>query len=210
MSPFQKYVAEPSAFSQQSHYPSSWESERKCRGDASILTQLLLRLSHHQGLLQSLWILQRHVDPFSIFLHEWYKNNRRLFGPPCMFVCFHICVWVRKPSTKVDQVIFLGVATRVPTAWRHLLGDGILQPLDSLTQEYYYWFWSWATAYWMQRLVFSTANSSSGSYRSALMTSFCKDAFSLLNGRRKCIYLSLSQASSRGERRLPVEIMLDD
>lgn len=43
----------------------------------------------------------------------------------------------------------------------------------------------------MHRLVLSAANNGRGSYRSALMTSFCKDAVSPPNGVCKYIYLSL-------------------
>lgn len=61
----------------------------------------------------------------------------------------------------------------------------------------------------MHRLVVSAANNGRGSHRSALMTSFCKDAVFPLNRLCKYIYLSLLPLL-RGERRLPVEIMPRD
>lgn len=192
----------------------------KSRWDASVSTLTELELKslnrHHRGLFQCLLETRQGwwygLIPKQAF-HELYQNIAWLFGltQTKPLLCVHVCVCVWKTLRESWLSDFLiGGTQGAPSAWRRLVGDGILQPLDSLAQEYYYWFWSWATAYWMHRLVFSTANSSSGSYRSVLMTSFCKDAFSLLNGRCKYIYLSLSQASSRGERRLPVEIMPDD
>lgn len=81
-----------------------------------------------------------------------------------------------KPLLCVDLLIFSKQShTKSLPARRCLLGDGILQTLDALEENIIIDF-----DLELQRieLVFSTANNSHGSYRSALMTSCCRDAFS--------------------------------
>lgn len=94
----------------------------------------------------------------------------------CRLLCLCMCASANPQESWLSDFLF-AVQHRGADDCRKASSrgdDGILRPLGSLAQEYYYWFWSWATAYWTWRLVFFNRNSSSGSYRSVLMTSFCK------------------------------------